>query len=112
GTILPKGTPVWMGYYWLHRDPKHFPDPEKFDPDRFLPENSKNRPHFSFLPFSAGHRNCIGQKFAIMEQKCIMATVLRQVKMTSTQTRDELGLVGELVLRASKGIYIKISHRD
>ncbi|XP_071855530.1 cytochrome P450 4V2-like isoform X2 [Apostichopus japonicus] len=112
GTILPKGTPVWMGYYWLHRDPKYFPNPEKFDPDRFLPANSQDRPNFTFLPFSAGHRNCIGQKFALMEQKAMMASVLRKVKMTSTQTFEELGLVNELILRASKGIHIKISLRD
>ena len=50
------------GYYLLHRDPKSFPDPDTFDPDRFSPERSQDRHPYAYVPFSAGPRNCIGQK--------------------------------------------------
>lgn len=61
GVILPPGTSLQLEIYNLHRDPKQFPDPLKFDPDRFLPENNQKRHPFAYLPFSAGARNCIGK---------------------------------------------------
>ncbi|KAK8397248.1 hypothetical protein O3P69_004746 [Scylla paramamosain] len=60
GYLIPKDTTIFIFNYALHRDASEFPDPEKFDPDRFLPENSANRHPFSYIPFSAGPRNCIG----------------------------------------------------
>ncbi|PRD24601.1 UNVERIFIED_CONTAM: Cyp4v2 [Trichonephila clavipes] len=61
GHTLPKGASCIVLAHYLHRDEDVFPDPEKFDPDRFLPENSINIPEFAFVPFAAGPRNCIGK---------------------------------------------------
>ena len=58
--MIPKGTTVQMHIMSIHRDPNHWQNPDKFDPDRFLPEQSCGRHPFSYLPFSAGQRNCIG----------------------------------------------------
>lgn len=58
--VLPAGTQIHIFIYNLHRDAEQFPEPNKFDADRFLPENAETRHPFAYIPFSAGPRNCIG----------------------------------------------------
>ena len=78
GARVPAGGTVAMSPYVLHRDPKHWPNPEGFDPDRFLPEAEESRPRYSYLPFGAGPRVCIGSAFALNEAKLILAMVMRE----------------------------------
>uniref|UniRef100_A0A7E4W561 Cytochrome P450 4V2 n=1 Tax=Panagrellus redivivus TaxID=6233 RepID=A0A7E4W561_PANRE len=111
GFTIPKGTQVIVNPYLIHRDPRHWKNPEKFDPDRFLPENTKGRHAFAYVPFSAGSRNCIGQRFALMEEKTIIASIIREFKMTSIKRRDELGFKSELILRPIDGIHVTLTPR-
>ena len=60
GYDVPGNTTVLLLTYLLHRDPKHFPDPELYKPERFFAENTIGRHPYAYVPFSAGSRNCIG----------------------------------------------------
>lgn len=59
--LIPATTTVMIVTYMLHRNPDVYKHPEKFDPDRFIPENCHDRHPYAYIPFSAGPRNCIGE---------------------------------------------------
>lgn len=61
GKKVPAGATVVITTYKLHRRPDVYPNPDKFDPDNFLPERSANRHYYAFVPFSAGPRSCVGK---------------------------------------------------
>ena len=89
GWTFPPGTEIEIVIYWIHRDPEFWPDPEKFDPERFSAENSRGRNPYAFVPFSAGPRNCIGQRFATLESRILIAAIIKNFKISTTQ---ELGV--------------------
>ncbi|XP_048825781.1 cytochrome P450 4V2-like [Brienomyrus brachyistius] len=111
GFKVPKGVNAIIIPYALHRDPRYFPDPEEFRPERFLPEHSAGRHPYAFIPFSAGLRNCIGQRFAMMEEKVILTWILRHFHVESSQKREDLRPLGDLILRPEQGIWIKLQRR-
>jgi cytochrome P450 len=81
GYRLPRGWLAFVIPYALHRLPAFWPEPETFDPDRFTPERSADRPKFVYLPFGAGPRQCIGNQFALIEAQLIVATLAREYRL-------------------------------
>ncbi|XP_014484841.1 PREDICTED: cytochrome P450 4C1-like isoform X2 [Dinoponera quadriceps] len=106
--LVPKGTTVHLLIYDLHHDAKIWPDPEVFNPERFLPENIKNRHPYSYLPFSAGPRNCIGQRFALLELKALIAPVVYKFYLEPIDYLKDVSMKLDIVLRASRPIRMKI----
>lgn len=84
GYLLPKGTVIFFSPFAIHRMPDLWPDPERFDPDRFLPEAEASRPRLAYLPFGGGPRVCIGSHFALIEGHLILAHLAQRVSFTPT----------------------------
>ncbi|XP_063930325.1 cytochrome P450 4C1-like [Zophobas morio] len=101
---LPKGSLLLLGVVQVHRSAEYWSDPLKFDPDRFLPERATNRHPFTYIPFSAGPMNCIGQKYGQMALKTILAILVRKFRFrTEYKTVDEIKLFTKLILRPRDG---------
>lgn len=109
--ILPKHAEISIHIFDIHRDSSHFRDPEKFDPDRFLPENTRNRHPFAYIPFSAGMRNCIGQRFAMLELKIFLATIVKEFHIKPVTERKDLQFEAGLILRTKGELFVKFERR-
>ncbi|XP_018336208.1 cytochrome P450 9e2 [Agrilus planipennis] len=81
---IEKGDLVWIPAYSIHRDPKYFPEPEKFDPERFSYERKNEIKPFTYLPFGAGPRNCIGSRFALLESKIAIFNIILNFEVVPT----------------------------
>ncbi|XP_063907299.1 cytochrome P450 4C1-like [Zophobas morio] len=111
GHILKTGSLVQLHIYDVHYNPDIYPNPKTFDPDRFLPENSQNRHNFAYVPFSAGPRNCIGQKFAILEIKTVLCGILSAFILEPVDTPETVELITDVVLRSKDNIKVKFVPR-
>ncbi|KAF5285236.1 hypothetical protein FQR65_LT13300 [Abscondita terminalis] len=111
GYVIPSNTIVHIHIYGLHHSPQVYPNPEKFDPERFSPENSKGRHPFAFIPFSAGPRNCIGQRFAMLELKSAIASIIRNFILLPADTPDDLKFIMHFVLKNTKTSKIQLRRR-
>jgi cytochrome P450 len=80
--FMPAKTTVLMSQYITHRDSRFFPDPLRFDPERFTPEGKSRRTKLTYFPFGAGVRQCIGESFACMEGVLLLATIAQKWKLS------------------------------
>ncbi|KAI1301926.1 Cytochrome P450 3A11 [Halotydeus destructor] len=83
--VLDARTGIFMDIYSIHHDENNYPNPKKFDPTRFLPENRDNIKPYTYMPFGSGPRNCIGMRFALLEAKLVIAKLLLAMKVVKTE---------------------------
>jgi cytochrome P450 len=95
----------------MHRDPRYYPAPESFDPWRWTPEARESRPQFSYFPFGAGARRCIGEGFAWMEGVLLIATIARRWRMRHVPDHT-VELQPLITLRPKHGMLMTVHKRD
>lgn len=93
----------------MFRDPQYFSDPDEFNPDRFIRADESSNPYV-YIPFSAGSRNCIGQKFAMLEIKSTISKLLRHYELNPMG--DPPQVIMELILRSKNGIQLGLKPRE
>jgi len=104
---LPAGHRVMVSIYATHHDEAHWPDPERFDPGRFVP-GEKHHP-YSFLPFGGGPRNCIGSSFARVEARVILARIFQRFDLSLVRRRVRLHMGATLEPRP--GVFMRVMPR-
>ncbi|XP_053685852.1 probable cytochrome P450 9f2 [Sabethes cyaneus] len=110
---IDKGAGIWLPIHGLHHDPKYYPSPEKFLPERFSDENKSNINLGAYLPFGIGPRNCIGSRFALMEVKAIVYHMLKSFTFERTRNTEvpltlTKGFSGTL---AENGVFVEFRPR-
>jgi cytochrome P450 len=113
GYRLRAGTKVFISQWVTHRDPRFFPDPGRFDPDRWQDDPVRNGtlPRFAYFPFGGGPRVCIGAGFAQMEAALLLATIAQRFRMTLVPGHP-IELLPSVTLRPKYGIRVMIHRRD
>ena len=112
---IKKGTLVIFPIYAMHHNPKYFPEPEKFKPERFLKTESESdnfAAQFSYIPFGGGQRQCIGMRFAMSEIKIGMAKLLAEFKIVDTPKTKLDMLPGDFFVFSYKDVNVRLEKRN
>ncbi|XP_054282430.1 cytochrome P450 4C1-like [Macrosteles quadrilineatus] len=107
GYTLPKDISIMVLIEAMNHDPDVYPDPMNFDPDRF---DQKAANPYTFVPFSAGVRNCIGQKYAMLEVKSVVSNILRRFRLLPSDVPITPWF--NIVLKSKTGVYLKLESRN
>lgn len=111
GVTFPKNAIILTSQWITHRDPRWHPDPLRFDPERWTPQARASRPKFSYFPFGAGPRQCIGESFAWMEGVLLLASIAR-TWMFSIVPQTKVELMPLITLRPKYGMKLRVEQRN
>lgn len=108
--VIEQGTRIYIPMEGIHHNADIYPNPDKFDPDRFTKENIGSRHLASFLPFGEGPRNCIGKRFGMMQTKIAILALIRDFTFeVCYKTPIPIKLDPMIMLTMSSGgIYLKV----
>jgi cytochrome P450 len=109
--IVPAGSIILMSPWVMHHDPRYYPDPFKFDPERWTPAQREARPKFSYFPFGGGPRVCIGEGFAWMEGVLLIATIAQHWSMRLADG-EKVEPKPMITLRPRGGMRMTLERRD
>jgi cytochrome P450 len=107
---VPEGAHVLLGVYHVQHDARHFPEPERFMPERFAPEATARLHPGAYLPFGAGTRACIGKRFALLEATLLLATLYQRLRFELAQPAPELA--ADITLAPRGGLRMRVLHRS
>jgi cytochrome P450 len=107
GYRLPRGGLAILSPYATQRDPRWFPEPERFDPDRFGPGRLENIPEYAYFPFGAGPHVCVGNTFAMMEITLVVATLVQRFQIELTPGQEDLLPELKVSLRPKGGVWVR-----
>jgi cytochrome P450 len=111
GYRIPAGANVVMSQWIVHRNPSYFPDPEKFDPDRWLSDRSQKLPRFAYFPFGGGPRRCIGSSFAMMEATLLLASIAQRFRLRALP-QPPVVPIPSFTLRPKFGMHMTLESRS
>jgi cytochrome P450 len=111
GHPVRKNEILLVNIIGMHRRPRYFPEPERFLPDRFLPENDKALPKQAYLPFGAGPRICIGNHFALLEGHLALAAISQRVQLDMPPGAPKVEMEPLITLRPKGGVPMRVTRR-
>ena len=110
GSFIPAGAKIYLSQWVMHRNPEYFPDPERFDPERFTDDAIRSRRRFTYIPFGAGRRLCIGEDFAWMQGVLALAWITRRFRLRLAPGQT-ITPEPNVTLRPRNGIRMRIAPR-
>jgi cytochrome P450 len=111
GYVVPAGSQVIVSQYVMHHDERYFPDPFRFDPERWTPEAKASRPQYSFFPFGGGPRRCLGETFAVVEGVLLLATLAQRWRLRRAAGVPPVEMLPLHMLRPKRGIRMRLERR-